>query len=59
MKKKKLEKNDLMLPWEVFYEVCTKPNAGFWTPLSPCTQMYLFGLSPPPTYKTYVIVFVN
>ena len=49
--KKTLERNELMLPWGVSQEVCPKPNAGFWTLVSPCTHIYGFGLPSHPNVQ--------
>ena len=57
--KKTLERNGLMLPWEVFHEVCTKPNASFWTLVSPCTHIYSLGLPSSLTCDAYVMFFAN
>ena len=62
--KKTLERNGVMLPWEASQEVCPKPNAGFWTLVSPCTHIYGFGLPSLPCTlslptRTYVMFFAK
>ena len=59
LEKKTLERNGLMLSWGVFHEVCTKPNAGFWTIVSPCTHICGLGLPSPPTCDAYVMFFAK